>query len=212
MMSEHICRHCGKTFKGHSCCPNVYCSLACRVEFVKAHHPQKTGRILTCPQCKQEFYCNKRRNKVFCTKRCLSAFHQQNHPRRNLVTNTCACCGTSFTVKPGRANSARCCSHSCATRMRTPEQRAKGVKTRKLHSHKKNYARINRQSEHRVIMAGLIGRELLRSEVVHHINGVRGDNRIENLMLMTSSDHAKLHAFIRLTNEGKSHAPTSVSK
>lgn len=29
---------------------------------------------------------------------------------------------------------------------------------------------------------------------VHHINGQRTDNRIQNLMLMTSSDHLRLHS------------------
>jgi hypothetical protein len=41
--------------------------------------------------------------------------------------------------------------------------------------------------QHREVMEGMIGRQLIKGENVHHINGVRHDNRPENLELWSTS-------------------------
>lgn len=40
--------------------------------------------------------------------------------------------------------------------------------------------------EHRLIMCDYLGRDLVKGETVHHVNGIRTDNRLQNLELWWS--------------------------
>ncbi|WP_241473772.1 HNH endonuclease signature motif containing protein [Mycolicibacterium neoaurum] len=47
--------------------------------------------------------------------------------------------------------------------------------------------------EHRHVMELHLGRELAAEEDVHHIDGDKLNNKIENLRIMSRSEHLKLH-------------------
>jgi len=55
------------------------------------------------------------------------------------------------------------------------------------HLNRQGYLIVRGALEHRTVMAAHLGRPLTPEENVHHINGVRDDNRLENLELWNTS-------------------------
>jgi len=98
------------------------------------------------------------------------------------------------------------CSHSCSAkgtlnwvgRKHTEETKRKFRKNGYLNKNGYRYQAKNgkEMGEHRWKMQKRVGRKLKRTEVVHHWNENKLDNRIDNLCLFRSfSAHFKIHRF-----------------
>jgi hypothetical protein len=109
-----------------------------------------------------------------------------------------------FKPRTGKSYTQRFCGYRCAMLARTAG--ATGC------IDKHGYRRISlgsrkagQREEHRVVMERILGRRLTSYETVHHKNGVRTDNRPENLELWASR-HGRGQRVIDLPNNEASFA------
>jgi hypothetical protein len=66
--------------------------------------------------------------------------------------------------------------------------------------------------EHRLVMEEKLGRFLSKNVIVHHINGIRNDNRIENLVLTTNSKHISSHNSERIWKDSTKEKRKEIAK
>jgi len=122
--------------------------------------------------------------------------------KRRYLYHICSSCGRGRWVRLYDKRKTGLCL-SCSTR-RTRKSLAKnGGNGRKITSYgyvlvavspsNPFYPMVDKQGyvrEHRLVIAKKLGRLLLSQEKVHHINGIKDDNREENLQLVSAFEHS----------------------
>ena len=96
-------------------------------------------------------------------------------------------------------NKARTCSIECSRNFRGPKKNYKDSVIisgyRYIYTPTHPYGTKCYVAEHRLVIENSLGRLLTPDEVVHHINSNKLDNRLSNLIVLSNSDHQKLHSY-----------------
>lgn len=134
------------------------------------------------------------------------------------ITIICRVCKKEFKVKPSHAKRRKTCSLKCSSIWQSKycigknarnwkggiQKYPSGYVYRYLPEHPNSNKKVI--PEHIFVMEKSIGRYLEKNEIVHHINRIKGDNRIENLQLMKDNEHRSYHGKINGIYSGNRHS------
>lgn len=150
----------------------------------------KKGAWFVCQHCGTEFFVpqyeiNYRPTIKYCSSEC---YHLSTRVPKQ--TRKCLYCRKEFIVA-SKHKDKKYCGVKCAGAYKSE---AKRTPTLGADGYKYVWFRDGSgEPEHRYIMEQHLGRKLGRDEVVHHIDGNRGNNSIANLVVMSRGEHSALH-------------------
>ena len=188
-MIEHTCENCGKKFMAYASNHRKYCSKECAAnKNWQSREKAKKTKIL-CWYCGKEFELNScetrvKENKVhYCSAEC------RNNGQRKGKEINCKYCGNKFYTTRNDF-----CSKECWLKYKKEHYEHKLYKENGyICRYVKDYNKKGNVKEHRYIMEQLLERKLKPNEIVHHIDGNKENNDINNLQVMTRGEHSKLH-------------------
>jgi hypothetical protein len=129
----------------------------------------------------------------YCSQKCMGIAALKAKPRN------CLTCGKAFLTTRNYY-----CSKACVAVTRTNKAKGKEDGFWLENGYKILYlghgSEIESIKEHIHIMQNHLGRKLNDDEVVHHKNEIKTDNRIENLQVMTKSEHSTYHRNKNITD------------
>ncbi len=191
-----ICIRCKKQFKTKPSRINIakFCSVQCRQKFPVSKEVRKKialSRIknvfMNCLKCNKPFETKPykiKNGRKYCSLNCL------NESKIGVIF-------TNERIKNiSRARKGKMTGKS-NPRWRGGKHLSRGyvLVLQPNHPHKNN---MNHVFEHRLVMENYLERYLTKEEVVHHINEIKNDNRIENLMLFKNGqDHLAHHRSLK---------------
>lgn len=146
-------------------------------------------KIKKCDNCGKEFEYRGRhgtRNKhFFCCHNCYIEFKTKK------VEVPCDLCGKTFLKKRSdirRSKNNFCCEECYRDYMSLTRQSKDGLK-------------YDGKPVYRLMIEHELGRELTSDELVHHIDGNHKNNALSNLVVVTRSEHHRIHAAVRPRND-----------
>jgi hypothetical protein len=171
---ERFCRTCSKTLKGMppSSKKCATCSVKCTCKNCKKDFVSKNQIFPLCPRCQYYWYkenfplnaekAKNKSNSIFCIRRA-----EKLRIKKNLPLDT---------VLRGKGPKEEGYLNNKGYRLMIKKESETG-----------KYRRVYK---HVLVMEEHLGRKLMKGETVHHKNGVRDDNRLENLELWNKGQPA----------------------
>lgn len=138
-----------------------------------------------CALCGKEYTQRSDYKSKFCGYECYWRSMEVDH------STVCPICGITF----NKVANQKYCSRKCQgiAKRGKPHICTNGI-SKDRQGYVREYINGKYVMQHRLVVEKAIGRKLRDDEVVHHKDRNKGNNSIENLEIMSSSDHTKTHS------------------